>query len=243
MSIPNEAPFASFLAVKQPWVLASACAGVEHLFLENDLRATYADECRPYCEACPVRVECGEQALTEEGGSDLASRYFMRAWMTPAQRVSIHRRGGLQGRDPMYLMQGVEVRPDELAEDARLHRKRRRRSVPPVPDEGDRWSKHLTTLARKLIREVLCEMKRGTTLDPLDVLCKQLECNLAPLTRVVEGMVQDGTLNQGADGTLVYRGGSRVTGDWTPLHLRGTVSEPPKSGRVISTEPARKDMP
>lgn len=219
--LPNEAPTAAFLAVKQPWVLRAACVGVEDVFLENEGRKGYADECRAYCSGCPVRVECGEQALTEEGGADIACRFFVRAWMTPAQRVSVQRRGGLNGRDPMYLMQGVEVLPDELAEDVRLHRSRRRRAVPPVPDEGDRWSKHHLTLARKLLRWCDVNIVQGQVLPNESELLTTLDCNAAPLARVLVGLVQDGTLDQGGDtAAYTYRGGSRVVGDWLPLHLR-----------------------
>lgn len=198
MSLPTESPIASFLARKQPWVDEALCIGLSDVFLADDYDV---DECRSWCALCPVRVECGDQAMLEEGGTD--QRWFVRAYMTPEQRVSIHRRGGLKGRDPMALVMGQDEG----------------RAVPPVPDEGDRWSKHLTTLSRKLVREVLLGMERGQHLPPSVPLCEMLQCNPAPLARVLEALVQDGTLDLSGIG-FRYRGGASVLGDWLPIHLR-----------------------
>jgi hypothetical protein len=160
--------------------------------------------CRMFCEVCPVRSECGEQAMTEEGNTDIANRFFVRGWLTPAQRISIQRRGGLKGRDPMHLAQGWDVD----------------RQVPPVPDEGDRWSKHHTTLARKLVRYLDSNRIKGSWIPNRGDLCTVLECNPAPLERVLDALVQDGTLDIVTDGWYVYRGGANVVGSWLPIHLR-----------------------
>ena len=124
--------------------------------------------------------------------------------MTPAQRQSIHRRGGLKGRDPMKLVKGDD----------------NGRRVPPIPDEGDRWSKHHTTLARKLIRHLAANAEVGKRIDRFAALVVILDCNPAPLQRVLDALVQDGTLDMRRDGTLLYRGGHGVVGSWLPPHLR-----------------------
>lgn len=200
--LPNEAPIAAFLAKKQPWVLESQCAGHDDVFLPDVLTPKAVAHCRDICAVCPVRIECGEQSLTEEGNSDIANRFYVRAYMTPGQRLSVHRRGGLKGRDPMKLVKGDD----------------NGRSVPPIPDEGDRWSKHLTTLARKLIREFR-DLPVGTAL-PGD-LSERLGCNVMPLARVLDDLVRDGTLHASGDG-YVWRGGHGVLGheSWLPTHLR-----------------------
>lgn len=208
MTIPIEAPTAAFLAVKQPWVKEAQCLGQEAIFLNDKLKG-YTELCRPMCAVCPVRQECGEQAMVEEAGADLAGRWFVRAYMTPAQRVSLHRRGGLKGRDPMHLVLGIDGD----------------RTIPPVPDEGDRWSKHHTTLARKLVRYLDDNVKRGDVIEKRVWLQAALNCNPLPLDRVLDALVQDGTLDTvGAlphkNRRYVYRGGRGVVGSWLPVFLR-----------------------
>lgn len=196
---------AAFLAKKEPWVLDAQCAGHADLFLaEPQTKALLAEE-RDVCSVCPVRVECGERALEEEGTLDLSNRFYTRAYMTPPQRLSIQRRGGLKGRDPMKLVLGDD----------------NGRRVPPIPDEGDKWSKHHTTLARKLVRWLAETCELGQRLPTNDLLQKHLECNPAPLQRVLDALVQDGTLDM-SNGCLLYRGGHGVLGStsWLPTHLR-----------------------
>lgn len=207
MSLPNEAPFASFFAQKQPWVLEAQCAGAEDVFLPDKLTAALVSEARDICAVCPVRVECGEQALLEEGNADLSNRYFVRAYMTPAQRLSVTRRGGLKGRDPMLLVQGWDGD----------------REIPPVPDDGDRWSKHHTTLARRLVRWLQASVEVGAPVPSKVDLQAHLGCNPAPLERVLDALVQDGTLDIKGRGYL-YRGGLGVVGLWLPPHLRDDSS-------------------
>lgn len=202
--LPNEAPIAAFLAKKQPWVLESQCAGHDDVFLPDVLTPKAVAHCRDICAVCPVRIECGEQSLTEEGNSDIANRFYVRAYMTPGQRLSVHRRGGLKGRDPMKLVKGDD----------------NGRSVPPIPDEGDRWSKHHLTLARKLIRWMSEACPVGQKLPASAVIQEHLGCNPAPLQRVLEALVQDGTLDMIGD-SFLYRGGRNVLG-WLPPHLAET---------------------
>ncbi len=52
-------------------------------------------ECRPVCEACPLRAECLELALNEERGS---LRYGMRGGKTPSQRRRIAEQRARQAR-------------------------------------------------------------------------------------------------------------------------------------------------
>ena len=66
MTLPAEAPMAAFLAKKQPWVLEAQCAGLADVFLPDVLSPGRIAACRDVCAVCPVRVECGEQALEEE---------------------------------------------------------------------------------------------------------------------------------------------------------------------------------
>lgn len=203
--IPNEAPTAVFGFEYGPWRAQSKCAGAVHPDVFFSTVKSDIEQCRAVCAVCPVRLECGEQAMLEEGTADGTLRYGLRAYMTPEQRLSIHRRGGLKGRDPMLLVQGIDGK----------------RRIPPVPDEGDRWSKHHTTLARKVVRWLHDEgYERGDELPDRATLGDCLECNPLPLARVLDALIQDGTLDAARTGELVYRGGAGVVGSWLPVHLR-----------------------
>jgi hypothetical protein len=204
-----EAPLAHFYQARQPWLDDAVCVGSDtDVFFDDELR----DEAKAICAACPVRKECGEQALLEEEGTSEDERAGFRAYMTPQQRVSVERRGGLKGRDPMRLVLGRDGR----------------RKILPIPEEGDRWSRHHTTLARKVVAWVVDNVEIGEALPTQGQLCKVLQCNPDPLRRVLSALVLDGTLNvkgncggRGANGSCRYvrRGSPRAVG-WLPPHLR-----------------------
>lgn len=104
-----EAPLAQFYVEKQPWLTEAACIGIEPelFFLAIESRdSTEKLQClkkvKAVCFKCPVRIECAEQAMKEEGSAP-AGRYGYRGAMTPAQRRALYRRGGLKGRDPKRL--------------------------------------------------------------------------------------------------------------------------------------------
>jgi hypothetical protein len=210
MPIPTEPPTASFLFEKAPWTREAACRGQEAVFLADEMDVL---ACRQFCANCTVRRECGEQASVEEHGADLANRFFIRGYMTPAQRVSVERRGGLRARDPMLLVQGLDGD----------------RTIPPVPDEGDKFSKHHVTLGRKLVRYLDANIEKGYMVPDKVALCLVLECNPAPLARVLDALVQDGTLDIAHPPRVagyVYRGGAGVVGSWLPLHLSDLGGHP-----------------
>lgn len=206
-----EAPLANFYQEKQPWVKQAACLG-------SDTRVFFdiIDQAKPHirdrvivraqgiCAGCPVRRECGEQAMLEEQGAGLDMRSGFRAYMTPDQRLSIERRGGLKGRDPMDLVQGRDGD----------------RSVPPVPLDGDRWSRHHTKLARKLVEWLNGNVDIGECFVPLHI-CTALECTPPQIERVVEALVQDGTLDYapGAPNVYVRRKAPGALESYLPQHL------------------------
>jgi WhiB family redox-sensing transcriptional regulator len=44
------------------------------------------------CHACPIRQQCLEAALAEEGGRTVDGRHGIRGAKTPLERLAIHRR-------------------------------------------------------------------------------------------------------------------------------------------------------
>ena len=51
---------------------------------------TGVKEARLVCAACPVKRECLEEALADEGGKTKDSRFGVRAGRTPSQRFAIY---------------------------------------------------------------------------------------------------------------------------------------------------------
>lgn len=234
----GEAPLANFMQRRQPWVEDALCAGLVFyippfawpvpaaalFFPEQDgpgrPAAAVYDAPRSICAACPVRVQCGTDALEEERNDRPDHRHGLRAYMTPAQRISIERQGGLHGRDPMKVVIGTGGK----------------RPIPGLPDEGDNWSRHHTTLARKTLRWLVDNVAVGAELPTQSAMCTALECNPSPLRRVMEALVQDGTLDmvgsragaRGANGTTVKyvrRRTPRRIMQWQPMHIPATVDE------------------
>lgn len=236
----GEAPLAGFLQRRQPWVEDAACANLVFdiplgpfvwrmpasvLFFpeaDNPGRPPTAvyDAARSICAVCPARLQCGADALEEEWGSRQEHRHGLRAYMTPAQRHAIERQGGLNGRDPMKVVLGNGGR----------------RPVPGLPDDGDNWSRHHTTLARKVLPWIIEHVEIGEELPTQAHICAQLGCNPSPLRRVMEALVQDGTLDmvgskagaRGANGATVKyvrRRTPRRISSWTPNHITAQTTK------------------
>lgn len=146
---------------------------------------------REVCDACPVRRRCFAKAMAEERGVGAAFRFGVFAGTTPLQRWSIEHRGSqncpLCGTvlDPNSLRAGEIVCPEECAID---------RTVPPIPDGGDRWTRRHTTLARKVIRWLVEEVVVGGAVPRPTNLAEQWGERRTDMTRVYEALVTDGTL-------------------------------------------------
>lgn len=226
----GEQPLANFMQRRQPWVKDALCTGfvtIPPLGIQVPLAAIFFPSDASYnaprsiCALCPVRLQCGTDALEEEWGeSKNDMRHGMRAYMTPAQRHTIERQGGLNGRDPMKVVLG----------------RKGKKPVPGLPDDIDRWSRHHTTLARKTVRWLIDNVGVGEALPTQAKLCETLSCNPSPLRRVMEALVQDGTLDmvgakagaRGANGATVKyvrRRTPRRIASWSPQHISAQIDE------------------
>jgi len=101
-----EAPLAGFYMSKQPWTAEAACLGFpismfyeETEQLDTSARLAATKRVKAICFNCPVRRACAEQVMVEEGSAP-SGRYGYRGCLSPSQRRSLYRRGGLKGRDP-----------------------------------------------------------------------------------------------------------------------------------------------
>lgn len=226
----HDGAAADFYMAKQPWVRESACLGVRTNIFFDDIdcaregaKTDAIKVAQEVCKFCPVRKECGEQAMFEEGDAGDDKRFGFRAYMTAEQRTSVNRRGGLKGRDPMRVVRGWA-------------------GSAPIPVEGDRWSRHHTTLARKTVVWLIENVPEGEQLPTQAKMCAALACQPGPLRRVMDALVSDGTVDfvganrpgrgrNGANVKYVRRNTPRVVGSYLPPHLAATTDkEPPHHG-------------
>lgn len=155
----DEAPLANFYLEPQPWTKRAACKDVPtELFFE----VSHEREALQICNTCPKRVRelCGEAAMVEEGAGPYG-RYGVRGGMTPDQRAVVHRRGGLMGRDGMALVAAQRI-----------------------GHNGDLWSRHLSTLTRKVYHYVVDRVEVGGRVRP-EIIARELPANAAPLDRAL----------------------------------------------------------
>ena len=181
------------------------------------------ERARAVCALCPVRYECAEHALHEEQGLaiDSVERDGIRGGLTPQQRWSIEKRGGLKGADPLDVIAGTQ----------------NGRTVPPIPNDGDRWSRHHTTLAHKVMRWLGRHVGEGERLPSQTAICEAIPCNPGPLRIVLDALVADGTLDlhgsperkvgdNAHSRYYVRRALPRAIGRWLPTHLRQSNGDP-----------------
>ena len=87
--LPPDAPKAGFtFVVKQPWRRGAACRHYPTwLFYEETIDAER--ECQLICSGCPVRAQCLQQALVEEGAAPAIDRYGVRGGLLPNERAKL----------------------------------------------------------------------------------------------------------------------------------------------------------
>jgi hypothetical protein len=106
-----EKPLANFYVDKQEWAEQAACKGkpvamfFEDLEVKDETKKLHNMQAvRKLCGDCPVRKECAEQTMKEEGSAQ-GGRYGFRGCLTPKQRRMLHKQGGLKGKDPKRVPQ------------------------------------------------------------------------------------------------------------------------------------------
>lgn len=104
-----EAPLASFYVGPLPWMKYAACKDMPTEMFFDDIESARGDDkrkaerkARAVCQLCPVRRDCAEQVMKEEG-SAASGRHGYRGCLSPAQRRKVYRTGGLKGRDPKRI--------------------------------------------------------------------------------------------------------------------------------------------
>ena len=173
------------------WVNYAACKGSDQKqWFLTGVNAMLA--CRAICAECPARKGCGEAAFKEE---ETQLRFGFRAYMTPAQRETIARQGGLRGRDPMDVVEGIN----------RQHRKKL--LAPPLDDDGGpKWTRVHETLARRLRRWLPENVAPNDWLPDTGVILQDMNTVPDRLQLVLDALVRDGTLTCAAAGSYIQNG-------------------------------------
>lgn len=76
-----------------PWYRAAACNGMDlnDFFPDRHDRFAVADA-KALCRACPVRLDCLDDALTEENGRNVNGRFGIRGGYDATERHREYRR-------------------------------------------------------------------------------------------------------------------------------------------------------
>lgn len=171
---------------------------------------------RAVCAACPVRAECYGDIMGHEKGQSSRYRMGFQADMTPLQRWSAEHRKVIRCPecqallDPTAVRQGEIACPNWCAID---------RTMPAIHDDGDRWTRRHTTLARKVVRYLVeNEMVEGAELPRPRPLAETWKDRSNDMCRVFEALTLDGTLT--FDGKTYRRGAVRgAWKNWDAMHL------------------------
>lgn len=204
------------------WVVLAPCrvigdgAEIDRLFFS--MAPANIEEARErFCRKCPFRMECFAMQNDVEEGLGAEHRYGLFGGVTGAQRASLAARGYDGKADPLLLVEGWDS-------DAQ-------REVPPMDNDGDRWSRHHTQIARKVVRWLREEsgLQPGDTLPRNKEVAAAVRVSASAMGRVLEALVADGTLDvvgltrrqhcNGATRSYTLRSLPGAVSSWLPSHL------------------------
>lgn len=211
------------------WGERAACSGLPVNRFFNDVwpdEETLAideeafDRARSVCASCPVRLNCFEAAMIEEGGSAVTRRWGVRGGVTPAQRYSIWRRDASaceqcsETFDPLGLVEGeVVCSCGDFTE-------------PPIPLDGDTWYPRHDALLKRLIDYLLERTKPGDRiLPPYRMLLELGHRRKDDLPLCYDRLIADGLILRGEGRGEYYRAaGKQALADWAPFLRRRNVA-------------------
>lgn len=170
---------------------------------------------RSHCFKCPVRSDCLDAEMREEGRAVEARRHGLRGATTPQQRASLYRRGTRccdrcgERYDPVGLITGHLV--CECGE----------KTAAPIPDDGDLWLDRHTDLAKRVGAWMLTVTKAGDRIPSPTSLARQLGERKDDVVRVYRALLEDGVIVSGEGRGVYYRNwGAGAIRRWRPGPLR-----------------------
>lgn len=176
-----------------------------------------------WCETCPVRRACLADVAEHEQGRETAVRAGLQAYLSPGQRESAEKRGILRCpncdaiRDPVLLARGILRCPMRCGQKERV--------IPPLPHEGDQWTKRHTTLAQRITGWVIDNTDLGDELPTPTRMAELLGgVRRSDVLRVYAALTDDGTIERD-DQTYTRAGSTGTLRSWTPAFLIEEVAE------------------
>lgn len=212
------------VAEKTRWLELAECAGATHLYYEGvwpdgedePLDAAALDACRSTCDECPVRRRCLDLVMTQERGYASQNRYGVAAGLTPAQRWSLEKRAALNCEKCGRTLDPTRLRAGNYDCECGA-----RRTVAPIPDNGDRWSRRHTTLARRALAYLVADSDAGVTLPNPKPLSDEWGVHKGDMMRVYRELQADGLIERNeTDTEWVVAVAAVPAREWQPLHLR-----------------------
>lgn len=170
------------------------------------------DRARSVCGRCPVRLQCYQAAMEEEGGAARLQRHGVRGGITAAQRYSVWRRDSMscdrcgEVYDPLGLVEGETVCECGATDET------------PIDPEGDRWYPRHDALLQKLIAWLIENTQPGDRIPPpYQMLLLLGHRRKDDLPLAYEKLIDDGLIERGEGRGEYYRKeGARAFKSWVP---------------------------
>lgn len=202
------------------WLDGAACrgsAGPNSVFYNDGTdpeNPNGPEDAQAICDVCPVRDQCMLEAVHYEQGAEPSRRHLVWAGFTPAQRYAAEHRKAVTCSvcgtpfDPKLVRDGIVRCP--------VSRRHVDRVLPPIPLEGDEWSRRHTVIARRVLKH----LETTYVIPRPRPLAKEWGLREADMVRVYEALVMDGTLyrNKRGDYKRVRRAQRIDTTSWIPPH-------------------------
>lgn len=81
------------------WRMLAACTAAPDSMFPDPSDDRGIAQARSFCAVCPVKSQCLDAAMAEEGGQSKESRYGIRAGLTPGQRYYLRTRNRMPRPD------------------------------------------------------------------------------------------------------------------------------------------------
>ncbi len=216
------------VAEKTIWLERAACRGATAVFFDDiwpgggrdplgeDTVETALATARAVCDRCPVRRQCLELALETETGMAAVNRFGLTAGFTPAQRWTLEKRAAMRCEQCGIVLDPTKIREGNYDCECGAFR-----TVAPIPDRGDPWSRRHTTLARRVLAFLVDGVGSGTPLPHPTPLSDSWGVHKTDMLRVYRALAEDSLIARNESNNEWVRTGEGVRhAMWQPPHLR-----------------------
>jgi hypothetical protein len=201
------------------WRDLAACLGTDPDAFFDPAVPAMEDVRDRLCRNCPVRKACLADTMEREQSFVAADRHGLLGYLSPGQRESAEKRGVLRcpkcnrTRDPVLLAQGILKCPVNCGQKTRM--------IPPLPHDGDQWTRRHTTLSQRIVAWVIDNTERGDVLPTPTHMAELLGgVRRSDVLRVYTAMVDDRTISRkGKEQVYTRRSPTGTLRTWYPAFL------------------------